>query len=270
MTENERREDEVLKNCIQEAYGLSDEQLLAELEELEASLSDDEFVGAEDRIYARIMQREAEREDSSVSAEEAATVSENPASNPTPIRKFRKKKKWLVVGIAAALVVGASVSTIGEKNYFLKQDESKKSTVLDSGQNVVKTGDLQDAYLKIEEALDIPVLKINHLPNRLVFEELIIDGSDAFLVFSNGEHKIYFIQKQKSIERSLGINSDRKTNGKVVHNNWLSMDVFVEENVLQNGDMECSANIYNEKASYRLIGKMSVEDFSEIIMELSY
>ena len=74
MTEKERREDEALKNCIQEAYGLSDEQLLAELDELEASLSDDEFVGAEDRIYARIMQREAEREESSVSVEETSPL----------------------------------------------------------------------------------------------------------------------------------------------------------------------------------------------------
>ena len=58
MTEKEKREDEILKNCIQEAYGLSDEQLLAELEELEATLSDDEFVGAEERIFAKIKERE--------------------------------------------------------------------------------------------------------------------------------------------------------------------------------------------------------------------
>ena len=151
MTEKERREDEALKNCIQEACGLSDEQLLAELDELEASLSDDEFVGAEDRIYARIMQREAEREESSGSAEEVATSAEILTSNPTPIRKISKKKKWLVVGIAAALVVGASVSTIGEKNYFLKRDESKNSIVLDSGKNVVESGDLKEAYEDIEE-----------------------------------------------------------------------------------------------------------------------
>ena len=105
VTEKERREDEALKNCIQEAYGLSDEQLLAELDELEASLSDDEFVGAEDRIYAKIMQREAEREESSVCAEEDATSVEVLASNPTPIKKISRKKKWLVVGIAAALCV---------------------------------------------------------------------------------------------------------------------------------------------------------------------
>ncbi|MBQ2251081.1 MAG: hypothetical protein II327_05515, partial [Lachnospiraceae bacterium] len=173
MTEKERREDEALKNCIQEAYGLSDEQLLAELEELEASLSDDEFVGAEDRIYARIMQREAEREESSVSVEEVATSAEIPASKPTSVRKISKKKKWLVVGIAAALVVGAGVSTIGGYNSSLIRDGSKEGIVLDGGQSIIKTGDLQDAYTKIEEELDIPVLKLNERPNGMIFDQLI-------------------------------------------------------------------------------------------------
>ena len=270
MTEKERREDEALKNCIQEAYGLSDEQLLAELEELEASLSEDEFVGAEDRIYARIMQREAEKEESSVSDEEAAASAEIPAPNPTPIRKISKKKKWLVVGIAAALVVGVSMSTIGDKNYFLKEREKEYGTVLNSGQNVMKTGGLREAYEKIEDILDIPVLKLNNVPDTLIFDKLIIDGSNAILVFSDNDHKIYFVQKQEIKERSIGISSERKEKGKVVHNNWLSMDVFIEENILENGDTEYSAIIYNEKASYRLMGIMLEKDFCELLMELSY
>lgn len=270
MTEKEKREDEALKNCIQGAYGLSDEQLLAELDELEASLSDDEFVGAEDRIYARIMQREAEKEESSVSDEEAAASAEIPASNPTSIRKISKKKKWLVVGIAAALVVGASVSTIGEKNYFLREREKIQGTVLNSGQNIVKTGDLQDAYEKIEETLGIPVLKLNHLPKKIVFEQLKIEGINAILVFSNGDNKIYFVQAQKVREHSLGVNSDRKETGKSVYNNWLSVDIFIEENRLENSEIEYSATLYRENANYYIMGKMPEEDFCEILEELSY
>ena len=79
MIEKEKRENEALKNCIQEAYGLSDEQLLAELEELEATLSDDEFVGAEERIYNKIKEREAER--SSDSSEETTITYDTSTSN---------------------------------------------------------------------------------------------------------------------------------------------------------------------------------------------
>ena len=261
MTEKEKREDEILKNCIQEAYGLSDEQLLAELEELEATLSDDEFVGAEERIFERIKAREME---------ESATVSEEPVSKPIPIRKVSKKKKLMVLGIAAALVVGAGVTTIGNKTYFLKRDESKSSIVLDSGQSAVKTGDLQEAYIKIKETLDIPVIKLNHRPNKMVFDELIIDGSEAILIFASGDQKIYFIQKQEVKERSIGIGSDRKATEKVVHNNWLSTDIMVEENILEDGSTEYSAIVYNEKASYRLFGKLTEKDFCEMLSELSY
>ena len=232
MTEQEKRESEALKNCIQEAYGLSDEQLLAELEELEATLSDDEFVGAEERIYERIMQREMEKGEEASKAFEMPEILETPEipdSNPTPIRKISKKKRWLVVGIAAALVVGASMNTIGDKTYFLREREKEYGTVLNSGQNIVKTGDLQEAYEKIEETLDITALKINNLPDTLRFENLILDDTRAVLVFSNRDHKVYFIQRQESIERSMGINSDRKLTEKFVHNSWLSMDIFIED-----------------------------------------
>lgn len=43
MTDKERQEDEKLKKCLQTAYGATDEQLLKELEEAEASLDASEF-----------------------------------------------------------------------------------------------------------------------------------------------------------------------------------------------------------------------------------
>ena len=263
MTEKEKREDEILKNCIQEAYGLSDEQLLAELEELEATLLDDEFVGAEERIFAKIKEREKEEE---------SVSSETPVSKPAPIKKLSKRKKWLVFGIAAALVVGAGVSTTGDSNYFLKERAKEDGIVLNSGQNIVKTGGLQDAYVKIEETLNIPVLKINHLPNNMVFDELIIENETcrAILVYSYGDNKVYFIQKEEPIERSLGISSDREITEKIVHNDWLSLDIVIEENILENGSTEYSATIYKEKSRYRLVGKMLEKDFIEILKELSY
>lgn len=265
MTEKEKREDEILKTCIQEAYGLSDEQLLAELEELEATLLDDEFVGAEERIFAKIKEREKEEE-----AAEETVSAEVPVSKPAPIKKLSKKKKWIVFGIAAALVVGAGVSTIGESNTYLRERIKENGVVLNSGQNIVRTGGLQEAYEKIVEGLDIPVLKINHLPNKLIFEQLIMDENNAILVFSYENKKIYFVQKQKSVERSIGISSDRKLTEKKVHNSWLSTDIYIEENILEKEEVEYSATIYSEKASYRLIGKMSEKDFTEILMDLSY
>lgn len=53
MTDKERQEDEKLKNVFSSAYGATDEQLLKELEEAEASLDASEFPGAEERMFRR-------------------------------------------------------------------------------------------------------------------------------------------------------------------------------------------------------------------------
>ena len=133
MTEEERQEDEALKKCIQEAYGCSDEQLLAELDELEATISDSDFPGAEDRIYQKLLARAAE-EESSKQAENRTLNSTEPASGDippaAPVRlpdetggkraRFGKKKVFLVAVLAAAFVAMLGVTAIGGKSYFFR------------------------------------------------------------------------------------------------------------------------------------------------------
>ena len=269
VTEKEKRENEALKNCIQEAYGLSDEQLLAELEELEATLSDDEFVGAEERIYNKIKEREAER--SSDSSEETTIASEisTSNSNPVPIRKIGKKKRWLVVGIAAALVVGAGVNTIGGNHYFLRRDESKESIVLDSGKNIIATGNLQDVYESVECLWGVPVLKLNYIPLNVYFEQAEILNNQVTFVFSFGEEKLYCIQSREAKGISTGMNSDREKKGEKIHNDWLSNDFELIENDLGNGSIEYSALVYLDDISCRIIGKLSKEELVKMVKRIS-
>lgn len=267
MTEKEKCTDEALKNCIQEAYGLSDEQLLAELEELEASLSDDEFVGAEDRIYNKIKERENER---SSEPSEMVVPSEAPASSPISIRKISKKKKLLVVGIAAVLAVGAGVNAIGGNNYFLRRDESKESIVLDSGQNVIKVGDLQDAYEEVENQLNFDVLRMNYFPSGMVFNKVSILNNRATFEFNYSDKIIYFIQEREEKGLSIGIKSDRKNNSKTIFNEWISKEILIEENTLDNGTKEYSAVLSIEDINYRLIGIISREELEKIVCKLSF
>lgn len=267
MTEKEKCTDEALKNCIQEAYGLSDEQLLAELEELEASLSDDEFVGAEDRIYNKIKERENER---SSEPSEMVVPSEAPASSPISIRKISKKKKLLVVGIAAVLAVGAGVNAIGGNNYFLRRDESKESIVLDSGQNVIKVGDLQDAYEVAKISIEIPLIRMNYIPKDMKFKELqILDGNIIF-IFSYKEEMIYLIQSKKENEISVGINSDRKTQHISVKNAWLNLDIDIVKNPISNDRVEYSLMINREESRYRVVGVLPEDEIIEIARNLNF
>ena len=72
MTDKERQEDEKLKKCLQTAYGATDEQLLKELEEAEASLDASEFPGAEERMFRRFMEMEREEREKENLSEDAA------------------------------------------------------------------------------------------------------------------------------------------------------------------------------------------------------
>ena len=71
MTDKERQEDEKLKKCLQTAYGATDEQLLKELEEAEASLDASEFPGAEERMFRRFMEMEREEREKENLSEDA-------------------------------------------------------------------------------------------------------------------------------------------------------------------------------------------------------
>lgn len=267
MTEKEKCTDEALKNCIQEAYGLSDEQLLAELEELEASLSDDEFVGAEDRIYNKIKERENER---SSEPSEMVVPSEAPASSPISIRKISKKKKLLVVGIAAVLAVGAGVNAIGGNNYFLREREKEQGIVLNSGQNIIIKGNLEEAYTTIQRELGISVLKMNYMPKELIFQEMVLYDDKAILVFQYEDEKIYFMQSNKELETSIGVNSDRSKVLTRIANPWISQEILIESNLLEGGKCEYSAMISISDANYRLVGILPEEEFVEIINKISY
>lgn len=272
MTDKERREDDVLKNCIQEAYGISDEQLLAELDEIEATLSDDEFVGVEDRIYEKLMERVEEETGS-----ESKPKSENShISLGTTVEEEKKvvrigKRKIVVTAILAAAFVGAlGVSTIGRNNYFLRKREKETGIVLNSGKNLNKIGDIDDAYREVEEKLGIPALKMNYIPESMNFEELILFDDKAIMVFCYDDERVYFIQGQKQKETSIGINSDRNSDYQKVFNEWIGQELILEENTLENGDVEYSVDINLNDVNYRLVGILPENVILDIISKLNY
>lgn len=62
MSDLESREDREIRECLQKAYGYSDEQLLRKLEDAEDSLKETDFPGAEKRIFQKLMERKATEE----------------------------------------------------------------------------------------------------------------------------------------------------------------------------------------------------------------
>lgn len=281
MTDKERQEDEKLKKCLQTAYGATDEQLLKELEEAEASLDASEFPGAEERMFRRFMEMEREEREKENLFEDA--VQDNMAvpgmdtagggmgadgtdKNKKKIRKFGKKKVFLVAALVAVFVGALGVTAVGEKNYFFRGYD----LILDNDNNKMDMSELERAYKKIEEESDVKLLKLGYIPSDLLLENLVISQDRVILQFSYRGNKVYFVQGCSINTTSLTAKSDRMFRTEIVKNEWMNQDVEIRENQLENGDIEYEAQFYYENAYYMLSGKMDKEDFISIIKNVNY
>ena len=197
MTDKERQEDEKLKKCLQTAYGATDEQLLKELEEAEASLDASEFPGAEERMFRRFMEMEREEREKENLSEDAVqdnmTVpgmdtagggmgADGTDKNKKKIRRLGKKKVFLVAALVAVFVGALGVTAVGEKNYFFRErSKNAKDFIFNNDRNKTEMSDVEEAYKEIEKNLDIRVLKLGYIPVNLKIKDLISARKGQFL-----------------------------------------------------------------------------------------
>ena len=282
MTEEERLEDEALKKCIQEAYGCSDEQLLAELDELEAIISDSDFPGAEERIYQKLLARAAEEESAKQEENRPSDTAELVSAGmppAAPVRlpdgagekrsRFGKKKVFLVAALAAAFVAMLGVTAIGGKSYFFRIHESRNGVVINNDQNVEYVGTLDAAYEKIENELGIRAIRLNYIPAKMIFDTAELEKDRAVLNFSQGENVLYVLLMKKEIKTSLSANTDRIKQG-VIYNKWLDIDIEYSSNVTENGQREYEAILIQGNEFYYIFGIVEEKEFTNILKNISF
>lgn len=293
MTEKERLEDEKIRKCLQEAYGYSDEQLLKEMEEAENSLGEDEFPGAEKRMFQKIMEMETAEQAAAqkTAAQEVAAqkavldiaphvvaskdseetgTGQIAASNGKKVVRFRKKKVLLAAGLAALFVGMLGVTAIGEKSYFFKKrNKSNYNMILNSDQNKMDASNLENAYTEVEEKLGAKILKLGYLPQTFEFDKLVISRDYYTFIFDCSGKKIRYVVEYQNTSFSMSASSDRENEGNI-HNEWMDKDISIYCNSLEGGDNEYSAIINVDRMVYRLIGIMEKDEFEKIVKNLYY
>lgn len=286
MTDKERQEDEKLKKCLQTAYGATDEQLLKELEEAEASLDASEFPGAEERMFRRFMEMEREEREKENLSEDAVqdnmTVpgmdaagggmgADGTDKNKKKIRRLGKKKVFLVAALVAVFVGALGVTAVGEKNYFFRGWKGNvDDLIFNNDRNKVEMSQLEEAYIRINEELDITMVKLGYVPSNLVLRDLIIRQNRAVLQFEYNGGKVYFVQGKKDKSSSVIVKSDRKRETKKVVNEWINQEIEIKENQLGKAETEYEAKFYYEDTYYLLSGKIPQEEFEKIVKNIIY
>ncbi len=265
MTEREKREDQKLKDCLQEALGYSDEDLLREMEEAENALQDTDFAGAEDRIFKKIMEETATETMETESAE-----IHTKAAEPAKALRLRKKKIALAVALVAVFIGMLGFSAIEGKHYFFREAVREDGLVIfDNDKTIKELFNLEKAYEEIEKELGIPSLKLSYLPRGMKFLKTTIGDEKAVIEFNYEQGSFFAVQRVGNTEASFGIASDRK-NSKTVYNKWLDMDITYGENALEDGTVEYEADFAINNVVYHIFGIAEEDIFIKIIQNVNF
>lgn len=293
MADTENREDQKISECLREAFGYSDDQLLKQLDQANETFKDVNFTGAEDRLMKRFLARKAELEKETASqipilvpqnesaniqiAEElpkkTVTViseAEEKKKNEKKVIRFGKKKVLATAALVAVIAGMLGGTAIGRKSYFFRHSEKISNTiVVDNDNNKAEVSKLENAYADIADKYEDATLKLKYYPRNMHYESHQIYKDEAQINFIYGDKTftVYMIKNDEST--SVNFESDRK-NKKTIFNKWLNKDIVYAENVLEDKKTEYEAMIVVNHVVYYIIGTMPESEFEKILKNLIY
>lgn len=293
MADTENREDQKISECLREAFGYSDDQLLKQLDQANETFKDVNFTGAEDRLMKRFLARKAELEKETASqtptlvpqnesaniqiAEElpkkTVTViseAEEKKKNEKKVIRFGKKKVLATAALVAVIAGMLGGTAIGRKSYFFRHSEKISNTiVVDNDNNKAEVSKLENAYADIADKYEDATLKLKYYPQNMHYESHQIYKDEAQINFIYGDKTftVYMIKNDEST--SVNFESDRK-NKKTIFNKWLNKDIVYSENVLEDKKTEYEATIVVNHVVYYIIGTMPENEFEKILKNLIY
>lgn len=303
MADMENQEDQKISECLQEAFGYSDEQLLKKLDHVNENFKDVSFAGAEERLMKRFMERKAEMEKKAAEAapetmkpdaqagaipeitaeaedcapgEESKTEPLEPEKkqdekqNKKKIVRFGKKRVLATAALVAVIAGMLGGTAIGKKNYFFQKSEATMPRfVLDNAKNKVQSSKIESVYQEIEKVMDVKPLKLGYYPSNLEFIDAEVTVNKAKLRFSYDGQIIVFIQEKKLKDTSMVLESDRM-NEYEIYNEWIKQNVEYSSNILQDAQEEFEMLTTIDNIYYYLAGIMPHEEYEKILKNLNF
>ena len=292
MADTENREDQKISECLREAFGYSDDQLLKQLDQANETFKDVNFTGAEDRLMKRFLARKAELEKETASqtptlvpqnesaniqiAEElpkkTVTVisdAEEKKKNEKKVIRFGKKKVLATAALVAVIAGMLGGTAIGKKSYFFRQTGKPTKIFLDNDKNNFNESQLEKVYDAVKKQLDIPFLELGYCPEEMLYDsfEIYKDGLDIHFLYR--DNAIYLIQRKKENSSSAGTGSDRAISRELT-NKWMNKKIEYSVNNLENGEQECEAMIIFDNNYYYIHGCIPETEFKEILEYLYF
>ncbi len=250
-------ENNPIDQKVAESFNRTDQQRAKELDAIKASVSTANLPKAPDGELQKIMDR--------VEEELNAKPSQHKKNN------VRKMVKMLAAAaVLGAMVIGGSM-WVGAKRYYTydSQERNDLNNVIafdNSPDNLIIYGkdEEQKAYEQIKKELNIKVLELSYLPDKILFSEYEVRGRKGLIKFSAGTDKLYFYQGINDKPSSLSFVSDMEELEKV-YNQYLDMEIMVYQQELSDGNKEYGMIINENNAYYFLEGIIEEEEFIKIV-----
>ena len=260
-------EDNTLDELVQSSFGLSDEQILEQLRLADETIDDSEIPPPPEdwdrQLHGRI---EAERR----KLKREGRMKE---SHKRKIHRFKKPLRFLVAAIISlVLLLGMGITAVGKKRveyWWSERVDVRNNVVLNNDKNIRSDTALDKVYPKIQQEVGVRAIKLGYIPEKLKFQKVEYSDLHAKLEFSYDGNKIYFIQNALTSEGSTNIISDRRPI-ETVYNEWLKMEINIEEAKIDNDSREYSAEMHINDAFYYFAGVMDLEEFKMLIEDLSF
>lgn len=294
MADTENREDQKISECLREAFGYSDDQLLKQLDQANETFKDVNFTGAEDRLMKRFLARKAELEKETVSqtptlvpqnesaniqiAEElpkkTVTViseAEEKKKNEKKVIRFGKKKVLATAALVAVIAGMLGGTAIGKKSYFFRRlKNSEPAIYMDNDKNKEENSHLEEAYNKIKSDMNIPLLRLNYRPTNMSFEGYTVyNNNEVELTFLYEENIIRLLQIQNKKSTSANMISDRQQKN-TIYNKWLKKNIEYSSNTVEDGSTEYEAVLLENGGAYYLFGNMPKLEFEKILKNIIF
>lgn len=289
MKRNDKKQTQIDDNLIDEviraAYGFSDEQLQAELDEAklhpdtfpELKIPEDEFETILRKMQERgikpHMSEGGRNTDTAVPI--AAHMDNGDIGTSLPHRTadsrrkkitfHRMRKVLLVAAVLAVAGVGFSMNAVGKSatKYHVVNGE-KNNIKWNNVKEIDDVKDVTEAYNKIEKAFNVPTLKVGYMPSDMVFDKLMFSEQYSVIRFKYHEQYLRIYQLGVGVEVYGFQGSDKNQCIANIYNPWLNKEIEIYEETSDSGEKKYSANIKTDTASYYIKGIMDKKEFLKI------
>ena len=256
-----QEEDKLIQQKLQEAFGYTDEQLAAQLDQ----------AAAEYAAHPELNLTPPKGEFEKILAMAAQDETQDKKEDGHKVIRLKKvMKQMILVATVGAILLGTGMMASGRRYYkFLGENRGKGEIVFNNIEAISEADSLEQAYEEIANQLGISGPRLFYNPNELVYKKLIIKDGMARIDFSYGDKYLYYQQMSKGVASSIGYNSDRELY-KSIHNRFLNNEIKIYRNELETGNIEFNAQYINENTVFYLVGNIDEKIFDKIVKNLSY